>query len=152
MKAIGKVLSTHADKAIVVSKRESACSSCHNCEGRQSCHVHLIFGEQQQEVKVDADNLINASPGDIVELESDTSLTLTFSAIIFIVPILLGFVVYFVSDSFFKNSFFVFFSVIVSVLLSFCVLSKLVDRFVYKNIGIKVVKILEESDKNFERK
>lgn len=77
--------------ALVVHVRQSACSGdCHKCAG---------CGAAQETIVLKANNPIGAARGQLVILESDTGPVLKAAAILYMLPILLFFVGYFVGDA-----------------------------------------------------
>ena len=73
--------------AKVAVKRKSACSGdCHTCHGCP--HPDEI-------VMVDADNLVGAQKGDDVIIRSDTGRVLKLAAMLYLMPLVLFFVGYF---------------------------------------------------------
>lgn len=73
--------------AKVAVKRKSACSGdCHTCHGCP--HPDEI-------VMVDADNLVGAQKGDDVIIRSDTSRVLKLAAMLYLMPLVLFFIGYF---------------------------------------------------------
>lgn len=74
--------------ARVAVKRKSACSGdCHTCHGCP--HPDEI-------VMVDADNFVGAQKGDDVILRSDTNRVLKLAAMLYLMPLVLFFLGYFV--------------------------------------------------------
>ena len=74
--------------AKVAVKRKSACSGdCHTCHGCP--HPDEI-------VMVEADNLVGAQKGDDVIIRSDTGRVLKLAAMLYLMPLVLFFVGYFV--------------------------------------------------------
>ena len=74
--------------ARVAVKRKSACSGdCHTCHGCP--HPDEI-------VMVDADNFVGAQKGDDVILRSDTKRVLKLAALLYLMPLVLFFLGYFV--------------------------------------------------------
>ena len=74
--------------AKVAVKRKSACSGdCHTCHGCP--HPDEI-------VMVDADNLVGAQKGDDVIIRSDTGRVLKLAAMLYLMPLVLFFLGYFV--------------------------------------------------------
>ena len=146
MKAIGKVLSVNDSNAVVLSQRNSACSSCHNCECHGSCHAELVFGNQSENVTVCAKNIIKAKPGDIVELESSTLKTLLVSFIVFVMPLILTGVFYYILSLTNKISQADFLPILLIVLyfLLFFIFSFMSNIYVKRNASVSIVKIIEE--------
>ena len=149
MKATGKVIETIGKRARVESVRSSACSSCHECEARGACHAELIFGSQTQSVIIETDNRIGAKVGDTVEIESSSSKTLAVSAVVFIIPIILSVIAYVIANKTLTDlqSALV---LLITLLISFFVFLKLMNRFVKTSLASYIVKISEESEKQVE--
>ncbi len=77
----------NATTARVAVKRKSACSGdCHTCHGCP--HPDEI-------VMVDADNLVGAQKGDDVIVRSDTNRVLKLAAMLYLMPLVLFFLGYF---------------------------------------------------------
>ena len=76
--------------AQVVRIRESACSGdCHKCAG---------CGAQQQTMVFEAVNAIGAKPGDLVTVETQSGPVLAAAAVLYMVPIGLFFLGYFLGE------------------------------------------------------
>lgn len=147
MKAIGIVTAVNGKIATVKSTRSSACSSCHNCEARESCHIELIFGEQKQDVFVDVYNSVGASVGDSVVLESATDKTLFASVVTFIIPIILAVATYLIVSSYLTQEYAAIFTMS-ALVVSFFTTSKVMNVFAKKHLKPIATEILEESELN----
>lgn len=145
MKATGIVTETNGNSAVVKSTRNSACSSCHNCEARDACHVELIFGEQKQDVCVTALNKAGASVGDKVALESATDKTLFVSAFTFIIPIIISVIAYVVSIEHLSAELSAVITM-VSLFFSFFITSKIMNVYAKHYLKPIITEILEESE------
>ena len=150
MKAIGIVTKTKGNYATVVSERNSSCSACHKCSSKGSCHAELIFGDQKQIVEFSARNLVGASTGDRIELESSTSVTLLCSFLVFVVPFLVTAIFYFYAMSWLEQNKYLPLIMILCFCLSFVGISTISNTFIKKKHSIFIVKILEESKEHFE--
>ncbi len=76
--------------AQVVVIRESACSGdCHKCSGCGAAKETIVF---------DAVNAIGAAPGDVVTVTSETGPVLAGAAVLYMVPLVLFFLGYFLGD------------------------------------------------------
>ena len=91
MKQIGTVVETNGNTAKVECDRQSACDMCENAA---NCT------EKCKKVYAVALNDVNASVGDMVEIETDTAGVLKNAFIIFILPILLAIASYFAAECF----------------------------------------------------
>ena len=91
MEQLVRVRETHEDgTATVVHVRESACSGdCHKCSG---------CGVAKETILLKAKNPIGARRGDLVTLESASGPVLKAAAVLYMIPMVLFFVGYFVGD------------------------------------------------------
>ncbi|MBQ7398916.1 MAG: SoxR reducing system RseC family protein [Clostridia bacterium] len=150
MKAVGIVTKTENNSAIVVSERSSACSSCHNCEAKGACHAEIVFGEQTQSVEVSVKNTVGAKCGDKVELESSTLGTLAAAFSVFVVPVVLTLMSYFLLKDSLEQSNLLPIVLIAVFCIGFFVLGKIINQVIKKKHTIYIVGILEESKENLE--
>lgn len=93
MEQKARVSQTHSDgTATVVIIRESACSGdCHKCSG---------CGAAKETLLIKALNHIGADPGDMVTLQSETGPVLRAAVMLYIVPMVLFFLGYYLGDRF----------------------------------------------------
>lgn len=91
MQQLVRVKAVNSDgTALVVRIRESACSGdCHKCAG---------CGAQQQTMVFEAVNAVGAKPGDMVTVESASGPVLAAAAVLYMVPIALFFLGYFLGE------------------------------------------------------
>ena len=76
--------------AMVIHVRESACSGdCHKCSG---------CGAAKEAVLFTADNPIGARRGDLVKVESDTGTVLKAAVVLYVLPLVLFFLGYWLGD------------------------------------------------------
>ena len=74
--------------AMVIHVRESACSGdCHKCSG---------CGAAKEAVLFTADNPIGARAGDLVKVESDTGTVLKAAVVLYVLPLVLFFLGYYI--------------------------------------------------------
>ena len=83
-------------KAVLSVKRECACA------GKENCNVKC-FTLQSDVIEVTTDNNIGVKAGDFVEVEGKTTAILLYAAIVFILPLFTGLLLYFVTQIFTKN-------------------------------------------------
>lgn len=88
MEQLVRVKEVHDDgTAIVIHIRESACSGdCHKCSG---------CGAAKEAVLFTADNPIGARRGDLVKVESDTAPVLKAAVVLYVIPLVLFFLGYY---------------------------------------------------------
>ena len=96
MEQLVRVKETFDDgTAMVVHVRESACSGdCHKCSG---------CGAAKETILLKAENPIGAKRGDLVKLESETGPVLKAAVVMYMLPMLMFFVGYFVGDAIFQR-------------------------------------------------
>ena len=87
MEQLVRVREIHSDgTADVIHVRESACSGdCHKCSGCGAARETVIFT---------AGNPIGARPGDLVRVESSTAPVLKAAVVLYVLPLLLFFLGY----------------------------------------------------------
>ncbi|MBE6974734.1 MAG: polyunsaturated fatty acid synthase PfaA [Ruminococcaceae bacterium] len=92
MEQKAKVRALGADgTARVLVIRESACSGdCHKCSG---------CGAVREKLLIDAVNAAGAQPGDTVIIRSDSAPVLTGAAVLYILPLALFFLGYFLGEN-----------------------------------------------------
>lgn len=144
MKAIGIVTRVTENIATVVSKRSSACASCHNCQAKGMCHAELVFGNQTENVEVSAINRIGAKVGDTVELESSTSKVLLLSFFTFIFPFLSSALLYLIMNKIINDSNVLPLLMIAVFVICFIVSVFVLNRFLKNKTTAVIVKIIEE--------
>ena len=91
MEQLVRVKETHSDgTAVVIHVRESACSGdCHKCSG---------CGAAKEAVLFDAANPIGAKRGDLVKVESATGPVLKAAVVLYVIPLILFFLGYYLGD------------------------------------------------------
>ena len=96
MEQLVRVRETFDDgTAVVIHVRESACSGdCHKCSG---------CGAAKETILLKAKNPIGAMRGDVVLLESATGPVLKAAVVMYMIPMLLFFLGYFVGDAFWQR-------------------------------------------------
>ena len=144
MKAIGRITELCGDKAYVVSKRSSACASCHECTAKGSCHAELVFGNGHDEVCVLVDNSIGANVGDTVELESSTAGTLLMCFLAFVFPVTVSALIYLLLNKVLSNSNVLPLLMIAVFVICFVVSVFILNCFIKKKASAVIVRIIEE--------
>ena len=96
MEQLVRVRETFDDgTAVVIHVRESACSGdCHKCSG---------CGAAKETILLKAKNPIGAMRGDVVILESATGPVLKAAVVMYMIPMVLFFLGYFVGDAFWQR-------------------------------------------------
>lgn len=145
MKVLGKVKEVRGNTAVVISHRTGACGSCDNCSNPDSCHIHLMFGNQKQDVEVLAKNPVQAKNGDIVELESATGTVLGISAVIFVIPVILCIASHVFFEKLLRFASLANLMLVVTFAVSFLICIYIINRYLKKRTMVSIVKIVEES-------
>ena len=92
MEQLVKVKTASPDgTAQVIRIRESACSGdCHKCSGCGAAKETIVFT---------AENPVNAQPGDLVYVRTQSAPVLMGAAVVYLLPLLLFFLGYFLLDA-----------------------------------------------------
>ena len=136
-----KVVSVNGDVATVVGRRTSACEGCH--KRSEGCSVCSLMGEGAQ-ITAKAENTVGARVGDTVEIESESKKVLFYGALVFLFPLALMLVGYWIASCFTPSELWRCICAAVAVVLSFCVVwrcSRIVEK---RGTDVKIVRILSE--------
>lgn len=145
MEVIGKVVSANQDKALVAVNRTSACSSCDSCAQSGVCHAQLTFGNQTKVVTVQALNGLKARVGDTVQIHSSTTKTLLTMFFVFVMPVVLTVLLYFLVQNNVGSEHFLVLILAFSFVFLFILCSYMMNLYAKKHINARIVKILQES-------
>lgn len=147
MNAIGTVIEIENDNiAVVNTQRSSACASCHNCEANGACHAQLIFGEQNSVVTHRVLNSVGAKTGDKVEISASTNKTLMLSALVFVFPLVVVAILYFLLSEIIKDLGLLTVLIVAAYIFVFVVVAKIMNVYARKNIKTYIVRIIGESN------
>ncbi len=102
MLTTAKVVKTEGVCAIVEVQRKSACEGCHKMTSGEGCGVCSLMGSDRQ-FTARAENRVGAEVGDVVEVSSPTGRVLFYSALVFLLPVVVGILLYAVSGAFFEK-------------------------------------------------
>jgi positive regulator of sigma E activity len=125
---------------------------CSGCPSFDFCHAELVFGNQKQFVSVHANNKINAKQGDLVEVESSTSVALTMYFFAFVFPIIISAFAYLIFNSVSGRSNILPLLMIAVFVICFIISVLVINRFVKKKATVSIVRIIEESKEEIEGK
>ena len=123
------------DKAVLSVKRECMCAGKDNCTTK-------CFTLQNEVIEVATDNEIGAKAGDFVEVEGNISSILLYSAIIFILPIFTGLLLYFIAGIFTENITLPYIISGIGFILSVIFLYFFVNKIAKSKTNFKITKIL----------
>lgn len=102
MLTTAKVIEVQGDRALVEVQRKSACEGCHKMTSGEGCGVCSLLGADNR-FTAWADNRLGARVGDRVEVQSATGRVLFYSALVFLVPVIVGILLYAVSGVIFET-------------------------------------------------
>lgn len=88
------VISAEGEFAVVETDRKSACDGCHKRQDGGSCAMCTLMGDKAA-LRSRARNPIGAAPGDEVLVESPSGRMLGYGALVFLMPLGLGLLFYF---------------------------------------------------------
>ena len=97
MKTTATVIKTEDGKAYVKAFRSSACEGCKGCDNSGKCHTEMLLSEAPKSYELEVKNEIGAKPGDIVEVSSVGNGILIFAVVVFLLPIILAVISYFIA-------------------------------------------------------
>ncbi len=144
MRAEAVVLSVSGNRAKVKSVRQSACASCANCESKGHCHAQLIFGDQNSSIVTEVYNTAGAKAGDRVLLASKGANILLLSMAVFVLPVALSVLSYFIAARFFASENIPVIFLAVTFFACFALCAFFCDKYAKKNLKTEIVKIIEE--------
>lgn len=103
MEVKATVLSLKDNTAYIRVFKESGCQGCSNCPSKNTCHTELVLSDSLKSYECYADNSIGARPGDNVIVATPSKIALMFAFIIFVIPLILFVVAYFLLEKFFNG-------------------------------------------------
>lgn len=138
MRRIGVVSEVYETHAVVKVSRKSACEGCHaNAEG--ACGACVAFGDR--EVTSKAENSIGAKVGDRVLLETESKTVVLYAAAVFLFPIILGIIGYFVGGLL-AHTAAPYIGVLAGFVLAFVTVWLTLNRVASRRLDVKIVRIL----------
>ena len=88
------VISVDGEYAVVETDRKSACDGCHQQKDGRGCAMCTLMGDKTS-MQSRARNPLGAKPGDVVLLETPSARVLGYGALVFLMPLGLGLLFYF---------------------------------------------------------
>jgi len=139
MKKTGIVKEVNNAFALVGVSRKSACEGCHaNFDG--NCSACVIFGDKETFCK--AENSIGAKVGDRVVVETASHTVILYAAAVFLFPVILAIIGYFVG-TLISDVGAPIFGALIGFALAFVIVWLTLDRTASKRLDVKIVRILE---------
>ncbi len=140
-----KVISVDGETAVVEVERKSACDGCHKNEKGEGCSICSLTGGKRK-FSAKALNKIGAKTGDTVEIESSSSRVLAYSALVFLLPVVIGIAFYFIANGIWNTELYSYIALIVGFAVSFAAVwlySHLVGK---KRCDIEIIGVLVSND------
>ena len=145
MLTTAKVIEVQGNRALVEVQRKSACEGCHKMTSGEGCGVCSLLGSDSR-FTAKADNRIGACVGDRVEVQSATGRVLYYSALVFLVPVIVGVLLYVVSGALFQTELYrylMLFAGFAVCFLGIWLYSKLV---ISKRCDVEIVRVCKPSE------
>jgi positive regulator of sigma E activity len=143
------VLETDGKIALIKVSRASMCEGCHKfgtdggCGGH--CEITGLVAGNGKTMTARAQNNVGAATGDRVEVESDSVRVIGYAALVFILPIIVGGLFYWIGNMIFSHSLGAVLSSALGFALSFFGIAVFDKMKRNKLPDIKITKILTES-------
>lgn len=144
MQQTATVMSKKGNTAVVKAERASMCDGCHKKGCADGCSMYSIFGGDKNFSAV-ADNSFGAEVGKRVIVETSDGNVLFSAFIVFLLPLILAFGIYFTLGSFFTEEQ----SIIVAlaVFAVYFVILSVVEKFTKeKRPKLKIVAYADQTD------
>ena len=142
MQQIGIVKEICDGFALVEVSRKSACEGCHaNIDGE--CSACVSFSSKPTVSK--AENSLGASTGDRVIIETASKTVLLYALAVFLFPLLLGVVGYFIGG-FLSFSAAPYLGALIGFALAFLVVWATLNRTASKRLDVKIIRILNAEE------
>lgn len=147
MEVQGKVIKTEQGFAFVEIIRKSSCESCEGCQNKDLCHSGM-FSNDIKSLVVKAQNAHAAKAGDSVKIKTyNENKFNAFSALIFIVPILLMFVTYIACEFFKMQKAITALLSFLTFALAFMIFAKILDKYCKNHISYTIQQIITNNEK-----
>ncbi len=141
MQQIGIVRATDGESATVEVSRKSACEGCH-AKADGECSACVSLGGKTVSTK--AHNGIGAKVGDRVMLESESSTVLLYAAAVFLFPLLLGVIGYFVGGLI-EGAAPAYIGAVLGFVLAFIIVWATLNRYAKRHSAVRITQILTNS-------
>ncbi|MBQ7923293.1 MAG: SoxR reducing system RseC family protein [Clostridia bacterium] len=143
-KALVKAIS--GKYAVVEVTRSAMCDGCSQKDcGKHTCSAGAIFGAGKK-MSAKARNPMNAVPGDTVMVETEEKTLLWDAALVFLMPLLLCGIFYWIADLLFHNVTAAYCAAAVGFILAFCLLGYIEHIRKEKVPDIVIVEILPQTN------
>ncbi len=144
MKQKALVLSSDGDSAVIEVARVTACEGCHKMKEGEGCVACSLF-DLKKKMSAEAVNEVGAKAGDVVEITTPSRIVAAYSVLVFILPIIVGIVLYFVAELFLSNEAVLALISVGGIALSFVIIHFTLDKIAAANKVIRIVSVCKDN-------
>ena len=146
MQTTATVIKTNKNRATVEVERQSACDGCHKNKDGSGCSICSLTGASKT-FEAEAINEIGAKVGDRVTVVTKTDRVLGYAALVFLLPVLVGVVFYFVAAAVTATEIWQYAAMIFGFALSFFFVWLYARRVAKTRCDVEIVQILDNENK-----
>ncbi len=144
MQTTATVIEIHGDKAIIEVERQAACDGCHkNKDG--GCSICTLTVASRK-FEATALNKVGAKVGDRVKVDTASGRVLGYAALVFLLPIVVGFVFYFLATKITERELWHYGSLVLGFVISFFFIWLYAKRVGNTRCDLEIVEISEKSN------
>lgn len=147
MQTKATVIKANQNRATVEVERQAACDGCHKNKDGNGCSICSLTGASKN-FEAEALNEIGAKEGDRVTVVTATERVLGYAALVFLAPILVGVVFYFLAGHFIQNEIWHYVAMVLGFGISFGFVWLYAKHVAKNRCDVKIVEILDR--KNIE--
>ena len=140
-----KVLSVENNVAVVEVERKSACDGCHKNESGEGCSICSLTGGNRK-FSAKALNNVGAKVGDTVEIASASSRVLLYSALVFLLPLVVGIVFYFVANAIFTVELYNYLALVLGFVISLAFVWLYSQKVSKKRFDVEIVRVIAANE------
>lgn len=129
MKQVADVKEIRGEDAILTVKRQSMCDGCHKEGGCGHC---------SQVLEVTVKNTLGAEVGDKVEIETPGATVIGVAALVFLLPLLLSFLAFFLTELFGAATPYCYLAAVIAPLLCYLAISLTVRK---SKVALKITMV-----------
>lgn len=140
------VIKTEGKLAEIEVSRSTMCDGCQKNGGcAHHCELSGIVANSGK-MRTTAQNTIGAKPGDTVEVETESTKVLGYAALVFVLPILVCAVFYFLADAVFSSETYALIAAAAGFVLSFLGISFFDRSKKESGLDIQIVEIVKRAE------
>lgn len=143
MQTTATVIHTDKDRAIVEVERQAACDGCHKNKDGNGCSICSLTGASKK-FEATALNKIGACVGDKVTVATQTQRVLGYATVVFIMPLIMGLVFYFVATLVTGVEIWWYISLVSGFAICFLFVWLYAKKVAKKRCDVEIIEILEK--------